>query len=70
MNHQIITCDFCELKRLQMCLLWKYILCLDCCFGDDVTPEGVTEYCCENNNDKNLSMHKSLFIPSYLQNPG
>ena len=29
------------------------ILCSDCVWGDDVTPEGVAHYCCENNDTTN-----------------
>lgn len=62
MNQQILICEFCELKRpisyCYKCVYCKNILCLDCCFGDDVTPEGVTEYCCDNNNDKHNKYKK------------
>ena len=43
MNYRIITYEFCELKRTisdcYKCVYCGNILCLDCCFGDDVTPD-------------------------------
>ncbi len=50
------SCMFCErpiIKKCYKCIYCANILCEDCCYGDDVTPTGVSEYCCDNNDDRN-----------------
>ena len=46
-----INCHFCyhetPLKKCYRCIYCARILCEDCCYGDEVTPEGVKEYGCE-----------------------
>ena len=49
-----LFCQFCE-RNVQVCksyqcIFCQNILCEDCCFGDDVTPTGVSEHCCDNDS--------------------
>ena len=55
---ELYECNFCELKKkgieMNKCDKCNMLLCDDCKYGDDVTPEGVN--CCELdviNDDKN-----------------
>jgi hypothetical protein len=51
----IYECMFCENKvyKCYKCIYCANILCYDCYFGDDITPMGVSEYCCDNKDDCN-----------------